>query len=102
MAKDRLELHDQLMAILGSSKVYFQPPATLKMDYPCIVYKLDDVDDSHANDKRYLTMKRYLVTVIDRDPDTLIPDGVLVLPYCSFENAFVIDNLNHYICSLYY
>lgn len=102
MAKDRIVLHNQLMAILGSSKVYFQPPATLKMDYPCIVYKLDDVDDSHANDKRYLTMKRYLVTAIDKDPDTLIPDKVLALPYCSFETAFVVDNLNHYICSLYY
>lgn len=102
MAKDRIVLHNQLMKILGSSKVYFQPPASLKLGYPCIVYKLDDIDDLHANNKRYSTMKRYLVTVIDGNPDTLIPDGLLILPYCSFENSFVVDNLNHYICSLYH
>lgn len=102
MAKDRLQLHNQLMAVLGSSNIYFQPPTTLTMKYPCIIYKLDDVEVLHANDNRYWYMKRYLVTMVDRDPDTLIPDKILNLPYCAFENHFVADNLNHYIYSLYY
>lgn len=72
------------------------------MDYPCIIYKLDDVEGVHANDKRYWYMKRYLVTVVDKDPDTLTPDKILALPYCAFETHFVAENLNHYICSLYY
>lgn len=100
MAKDRLYLHDQLIGILGSSKVYFQQPTM--MSYPCIVYKLDDIEAVHANDKQYWNMKRYLVTVIDKDPDTLIPDKLLTLPYCSFETYFVANNLNHYIYSIYY
>ena len=102
MAKDRLSLHDKLKTVLGSSNVYFQPPSTLTMKYPCIIYKIDDMEGVHANDRRYLGAKRYLVTIVDRNPDTLIPDKLLELPYCAFENHFVVDNLNHYICSLYY
>ena len=102
MVKDRLSLHSLLVSILGKPYVYFQPPATIKMNYPCIVYKLDDMEGIHANDRRYLNTKRYLVTVVDKDPDTLIPEKILELPYSSFDDHFINDNLNHYICSLYY
>ena len=37
----RLELQDLLETVLGSQYVYFQPPATLRMRYPCIVYARD-------------------------------------------------------------
>ncbi len=102
MAKDRLSLHNILVSILGTSNVYFQPPATITLKYPCIIYKLDDIEDVRANDKRYLNHKRYLITIVDRNPDSSTPDNILDLPYCTFENYFVIDNLNHYNCSLYY
>lgn len=102
MAKDRLTLHNELITILGSNKVYFQPPSTIKMDYPCIIYKKDADNPTYANDKRYLGMKRYLVTVVDRNPDSLIPDKVVQLPYCAFVNHLTVDNLNHDIYALYY
>lgn len=102
MAKDRLSLHSELVTLLGSNNVYFQPPASITLKYPCIIYKLDDVEGVHANGRRYLGTKRYLITVVDKNPDTLIPDKLLDLPYCAFEDHFVVDNLNHYICSLHY
>ena len=102
MAKDRLSLHNLLTTVLGSSNVYFQPPSSITLKYPCIVYKLDDVKGVHANDKRYLGTKRYLITVVDKNPDTLIPDKILAMTYSEFEDHFVVDNLNHYVCSLYY
>jgi hypothetical protein len=102
MVRDRLSLHSLLVSILGTSKVYFQPPATLKMDYPCIIYQVVKLEAIHANDKRYLNMKRYLITVVDKNPDTITPNKILELRYCSFDNHFITDNLNHYNCSLYY
>lgn len=102
MAKDRLTLHNELMNILGSDKVYFQPPSTIKMKYPCIIYIKDAEDPTYANDKRYLGLNRYLVTVVDENPDSLIPDKVVQLPYCAFADNFSVDNLNHVIYSLYY
>lgn len=102
MANDRLSLHSLLVSILGSPNVYFQPPPTVKMNYPCIVYKLDEMEAMYADDRRYFNSKRYLVTVVDKNPDTKTPDKILELRYCSFESHFIAENLNHYVCSLYY
>lgn len=102
MAKDRLSLHTTLINILGSENVYFQPPPSLQLKYPCVIYKLDGVKVSHANDKNYLNTKRYLVTVVDRNPDTQTYERVLDLPHSSLETVLVKDNLNQYVCSLYW
>ena len=98
----RLNLQTLLESLLGSRNVYFQPPASVSMQYPCIVYSRAAVDTKYANDKKYLQKKRYSITVIDKNPDSLIPDKVGGLPLCSFDRHFKTDNLNHDIYSLYY
>ena len=40
--KTRYELHEFLCEILGSRNVYFQPPESVKMKYPAIVYERTD------------------------------------------------------------
>ncbi|QEQ93879.1 tail terminator [Streptomyces phage Kardashian] len=104
MAPDpkRLELHALLVATLGSSNVYFQPPANLTMQYPCIVYKHDNAKTEFAGNHPYSRAKRYQVTVIDRNPDTLIPDDVAQLPLSNLNRTFTADNLHHYVFNLYY
>ena len=47
----RLELHEEFCNILGSRSVYFQPPASIKLNYPCIVYSISSVNKQDANDK---------------------------------------------------
>ena len=98
----RLNLQTLLEGLLGSRNVYFQPPASVTMQYPCIVYSRAAVDTKYANNKPYLQKKRYSVTVIDKNPDSLIPEKVGVLPLCSFDRHFKTANLNHDIYSLYY
>lgn len=100
MAKDRLSLHDQLLS--ATENVYFQPPATIVLKYPCIIYKLDDIDITRANNSVYSKMEKYLITIVDRNPDTKLYENILDLPYSGFVSAFTKDNLNHYICSLYW
>ena len=39
MPRKRTDLHEILKEILGSDNVYFQPPESYKMEYPCIVYE---------------------------------------------------------------
>jgi hypothetical protein len=72
------------------------------MKYPCIVYNRDAEDAKFADNGSYLRTKRYQVTVIDRNPDSDIPDKVANLPLCSFAQYFVIDNLHHDVFSLYF
>lgn len=98
----RVELHEELKAMLGSGFVYFQPPESVKMVYPCVVYSLDGVDVRHADDRPYMSKKRYNVVVIDKDPDSVIPDRLSVLPLCRMERVYVADNLNHWVFSLYF
>jgi hypothetical protein len=86
----------------GTIKVYFQPPESLAITYPCIVYRRDKIEAKHANDKTYSSMTRYQVTTIDQNPDSALPNSVLELPFCAHERAFAHDGLNHDVFSLYH
>jgi len=98
----RLELQALLMEILGTEHVYFQPPPSVQMEYPCIVYQRDYLLTNYADDKPYKLRKRYLVTIIDRNPDSDIPDKVAELPLCVFDRFYTADNLNHDVFKLFF
>ena len=99
----RLELHEELCDILGSRNVYFQPPASIKLNYPCIVYSISSINKQNANDKMYKSMNEYKVVVIDSDPDSEIPNKIIShFPMCRFDRPYTSDNLNHSVLSLYY
>ena len=98
----RLQLQALLVNILGSKNVYFQPPPTVKMEYPCIVYTRSDVDAKRADNGLYLHKTRYQVTVIHRDPDNAIREEVLKLPMTSFDRFYTADNLNHDVFQTYF
>lgn len=96
----RLELQALLETL--TANVYFQPPDNITMEYPCIVYQRDGDQPEHAGNRLYLHTKRYQVTVIDRNPDSELPDMVIELPLCAFDRFFVADNLNHYVFNLFF
>lgn len=98
----RLELHTILVGILGSENVYFQPPPTVKMEYPCIVYQPDFLLSDWADDVPYVRSKRYLVTVIDRNPDSDIPDKIQALERCVYDRFYTAANLNHNVFKLFF
>ena len=98
----RLDLQALLEALLESEDVYFQPPASLQMAYPCIVYKRDNMDTQFADNNPYSLTTRYMVTVIDGDPDSVIPKKVALLPQCIYSRSFVAENLNHDVFILYF
>lgn len=98
----RLELHQKLVELLGSNHVYFQPPSTVKLVYPCIVYELQTISKWSADDLPYKLSNRYSVMLIDKNPDTTIPTDIASLPMCRAERFFTADNLYHYQFELYY
>lgn len=98
----RLNLQLLLENLLGSRNVYFQPPESVKMKYPAIVYALEDIDNSYADNGVYSSHRKYSVTVIDEDPDSPFIDMVAVLPTCRFNRHYTSDNLNHWVYSLYF
>jgi hypothetical protein len=55
-----------------------------------------------ADNIPYTRKKRYSVTVMDKNPDSVIPDRVGCLPLCAFDRHFTADNLNHDVYNLYF
>lgn len=116
--RTRLDLQAELEEILGSNQVYFSPPESIKLKYPCIVYTRSSIDSRNANNKVYLKPYRYTVTLIDRDPDSeafkkrekyegeeansLVERLLLHFKYCSHDRTFATDNLNHDVFTIYY
>lgn len=99
----RLKLHEELCKILGTRYVYFQPPESIKLNYPCIVYSKSEPSKRNANDKLYLNTNKYEGVVIDRDPDSEIPNKIVThFPMCSLGRSYTSDNLNHTSFTLYY
>ena len=98
----RLELQALLTSLLGSDNVYFQPPPTKQIEYPCIVYRRDHAKTNFSGNKPYTYEKRYLVIVIDRNPDSLIPDKVAALEKCVFDRFYTAEGLNHDVFNLYF
>lgn len=98
----RLELHEMLCEALGSRNVYYQPPASKVMEYPCIRYSLYDIDNGFADNKVYLQDIAYQITVIDRDPDSEIVERVSRIPCIRFNRSYQADNLNHTVFVLYF
>lgn len=98
----RLELHEELVKILGSRYVYFQPPESIKLRYPAIVYSRSDIRNNYANDDVYLQKVAYKVTVIDSNPDSEIVMKLSRFRYTRFVNHFTSDGLNHDVFTIYY
>ena len=103
MAKPRLELHKILTDILGSEYCYFTPPSKIPQTAKrYIIYELDNATTSSADNINYQVAKRYTVTLIERNPDSELVDKLLELPYCSFDRHFIVDNLHHYIFTIFF
>jgi hypothetical protein len=99
----RLELHEKLKHLVGTNNVYFQPPASVQISYPCVIYNVGNGDAKRADNTVYLYTNSYDVLFIFKKPNLEIIEQVLrSIPMCRFTRAYVADNLNHYAFTIYY
>lgn len=100
MARDRKILGKILREICPN--VYFQPPETVRLNYPCIIYNRISGDTQFGSNKPYVFEKRYQITIIDPDPDSEIVDKIARLPMCVMDRHYTVDNFNHDVFNLYF
>lgn len=98
----RLELQTTLEELLGSKNVYYQPPESVKMSYPAIVYSKTSITGTKADNTNYLKRNRYEIVVIAKLPDSAVIDKILDLPYSSYDRCYKSDNLYHDTIRLYF
>ena len=110
MSQTIQEHNDDILSILGSiegvAKVYLQPPANVKLEYPCIILTQDVPDVFYANDTPYLAWRNFEMLVIDYNFESSIPRDILKLKGTNLSirpgRFYVADNLCHWSYSLLY
>ena len=99
----RLKLQEELEEILGSKNVYFQPPASVKLKYPCIIYELTNTDVKRADNKTFVTTNCYhvkhLFKTLEREKKN---DLLLHFMMISHDNRMIVDGLYNDDFTLYY
>ena len=99
----RYSFQESLEESLGSGNVYFQPPESVKLSYPAIIYDKRIGDYKYADNGSYIRIQGYDVMIISKDPDFVdtldIPDR---FPMCRWDRHFVSDSLNHDVFVIYY
>lgn len=93
----RINLNSVIAEILGSSNVYYDPPASIKMKYPAIRYTIDSAKESKAENIKYSVFTRYSCILIDKNADSEIFKKLLFSPYFHFDRHYVADNLHHFV-----
>lgn len=102
MIESRRKLQTALEAVLGSNHVYFQPPESIRLVYPCFVYEFDNLETRYGNNRLYKMMDRYTIThIYERISDSNLVDDILDLPYAAFDRTFISDNLYHDVYTIY-
>lgn len=101
MAKNRITLHAELKTLCQN--VYFNPPESLKLIYPCIVYSQEPPNVRKADNKRYIVTNRWQLMVISPEVDYGLADQIAEhFDMCSIDRLFKSDGLQHWSLTLYY
>ncbi len=76
-------------------KVYFQPPESIKLSYPCIIVERSVFEYDRADNAKYRKMGNYTVTLITHEFDDTLVDILADAAGIVHDRAFVADNLYH-------
>lgn len=98
----RTELQSLLEITIGNKNVYFQPPESLRMTYPCIRYEYSNLDTKYADNKPYRHEICYKITYIDKNPDNTNWLKIANLPKVKFDRPFISDVLYHWVFIIYF
>ena len=108
--RTRLDFDRYLRDIVGEGvSVYFQPPSNVSgagqkviknIKYPAIIYSLDEYNTMSANNKKYSVQKEYGVTLITKDPDSDLPDKLVMIPTSRFDRNYGSDGLYHSVFTI--
>ena len=99
----RLELQTKLEELIGNRNVYFQPPSTVSISYPCIIYSIGNGDVKRANNNLYNYINNYQLTMIYKKPMVDIIETMLrSFQMCKLDRTYISDNLYHYVFSIYF
>ena len=81
--------------------VYYQPPESVRMVFPCIVFSRNTIQPRYADNKPYALHTSYTMRYITKEPDNPVVETLALLPNCKHTNHYVKDNLHHDSYTIY-
>lgn len=82
--------------------VYYQPPESVKLKYPCVIIKKNPGDTKPADNIKYIYSPSYTLTVIARDPNRTLAEQIFMAFLISrYDQNFVRDNLYHDVITVF-
>lgn len=98
--KNREELHQLLLSFCPN--VYYQPPESVKLKFPCIVYSMEALSPQYADNLPYLLHQPFSMRYITRDADDELVFQLAQLPKCKHGKPYAKENLYHHPYTIYY
>lgn len=99
----RQQLHVKLVELFGPDiPIHFQPTSNLTLKYPCVVYELDTMVTTHADNRPYTVRDRYQVSTITDDVDSDLRHTLAQFPMTVHRRHFQSGYLNHDVFDLYF
>lgn len=99
----RLQFHDELVGILGTDNVYFQPPENVKLKFPCIIYSKSQPNTDYADNDIYTFIQKYDLMVIYDDPDSDLSRRLIFhFKYARLDRTYTAENLYHDSITIFY
>ena len=98
-------LRDELYSLDISNNVYYNPPTSIRMSYPCFRFAENNTYTIRADNVAYLNHRRWVITYITTDEEeveTVINRMLNHFMMCNNETVYKADNLIHIVFNLYF
>lgn len=102
LSTNRSNFDAMLRRVSEIPNIYFQPPSNIRMQYPCIVYKRETINNRVSDNSVYNQHVYYQVTVIDQKPNSIYTDRISKIVNSRHIRNFETEGLNHDIFRIYY
>ena len=102
MTLKELKLDRIFRNTLGNNNVYFQPPESVKINYPCIIWNLSKTASTYADDRSYIQNPKYVIRYVSTEPDDQMRFTLVDVLGVPIIQVYCKDGLYHYIYELYY
>lgn len=90
------EIREEVIKVTGLQDVYIDPPASIKLKYPCIIITRTSGYTVFANNFPYKHNRSYELQLIDYDPDSYYYEKIVFgFPMIRINRHFVSDGLHH-------
>ena len=89
----RMIVHTELSKIF--EHVYYQPPTTLVLKYPCVIYDRSDIQPVYSDNRIYAKYEKYDINILYKSvlDESLVDIVIESMDYVKFKNTTIKESV---------